>query len=118
MEIFISIRNVAAKSELSEHVSLKLRLISILCVLSELDRMSYEDGHYHPTILTGDLNANAKSEVYSLITQGRIWPSKRINIHKENKPLGLLCKTHEFRVVPSVKMYSSSSAALLLYHRY
>ncbi len=77
------IRNVTAESELSEYESLKLRFLSIFCVLSELDRMSYEAGHYHPTILTGDLNANAKSEVYSLITQGRTWPSKRINIHRE-----------------------------------
>ncbi len=84
------IRNVTAESELSENDSFKLRFLSSICVLSELDRMSYEDGHYHPTILTGDLNANAKSEVYSLITQGRTWTPKRINT--ENKPLRRLYK--------------------------
>jgi hypothetical protein len=39
----------------------------------ELDRMSFDQGRYHPTILTGDLNSNTKSEVYRLITQGTVY---------------------------------------------
>ena len=40
--------------------------------------MSYDEGRYHPTLLTGDLNANTNSEVYHLITQGISWYSPHL----------------------------------------
>jgi endonuclease/exonuclease/phosphatase family metal-dependent hydrolase len=32
--------------------------------------MSYAQGGYHPTLLTGDFNATTQSELHHLITQG------------------------------------------------
>lgn len=49
-----------------------IKLAQISIFLAELDRMSFAEGQYHPTLLTGDLNANTQSEVYHLITQGQL----------------------------------------------
>lgn len=41
--------------------------------LAELDRMALtSEGHYHPTIITGDLNLQPTSGVYRLLTTGHV----------------------------------------------